>query len=296
MPAPAPAPGPLSRPRVALVLGAGSVKAIAAVPFLRFLEDHGIRPDLLVGCSGGGVVLACWACGNSHPDRVRMTETLNPSLFKLDWRSLAVMLGLRRGFSPALSLFKTGPVMALYRAWFQDRRLETLPIPLVLQATDFETGEGVEMAAGDLAEAIYASAAAYPFFHPIRREGRLLFDGAFTAPVPVLAAIRRGMDVVLAVDFTEDVTGRPRNLFEAVNHMHKVLGRAVSQSQMLASIDLYPCETLSIKVRFKEDIRFEDTAATARILAAGEAAVEEYGAEILALCQAPVRPETSRAS
>ena len=98
------------------------------------------------------------------------------------------------------------------------------------------------------------------------------------------------------LDFSEDVTGRPKNLFDAVNHMHKVLGRAVSQSQMLASLDLYAGEILHIKVRFREDVAFEDTAATARILASGEAAVAEYGSEILALCQAPASPGTSRAS
>jgi len=300
MTAPDPAPSQSSRPRIALVMGSGALRAMAALPLLRFLDEHGIRPDLLVGCSGGGVVLAGWVCGYSPEEMIAIGNSLNPAMFQTDWRSLAIMFGLkRRGFNSSLSIFKTKVIRQQFRTWFEGRRLESLPIPLILQATDFQTGEGVEMASGDLAEAIYASSAAYPFFHPIQREGRLLFDGVFSAPVPVLAAIRRGMDIVLAVDFAEDIQAQPRNLFEALGHIDKVMGRAVSQSQMLASIDLYPSEILRIKVRFKELVQFQDVGAAGRIQAAGEAAVVEFGPEILALCgggQASTRSASSSVS
>ena len=273
------------RPRVALVMGSGGLKAQAALPILQFLEAHGIRPDLLVGCSGGGVVLAGWACGYQPEEMTAIGNSLNPALFKKDWNSLAIMFGVKRkAFNHDLSIFKTAAIIQQFRTWFKGRRLEQLPIPLILQATDFETGEGVEMDTGDLAEAIYATSAAYPFFHPIRREGRQLFDGVFSAPVPVLAAIRRGMDIVLAVDFAEDLSGKPKNLFDAVVHINKILGRTVSQSQMLASIDLYPSEILRIKVRFKEVIQLGDMQAVSLIQAAGHAAVAEFGPEILNLC------------
>jgi NTE family protein len=166
---------------------------------------------------------------------------------------------------------------------YGDRRLEDLDIPLVLQATDFDTGEGVELDSGNLAQSVYASCAAYPFLHPIQLNGRWLFDGAFSAPLPILPAVRRGIDIVLAMDFSEKLQPKPKSFFEAMIQVNKVLGRAVAQSQMLASIDLYPHEIIQIKVRFPGFIQIWEVDAYDRIQAAGRQAVEEYGAEILSL-------------
>jgi len=272
-------------PKVALVLGSGGLNSLAALPLIGFLATHGVRPDLLVGCSGGSLILTMLACGYTAGDMADfLNRCLRPEIFPKDWWSIATMVGLRpKRFNKSVSVFKTDPIFKLFREVAGDQRLEDLPIPMVLQATDFNTGEGVELASGRLVEAVYASCAAYPIFHPIQIDGRWLIDGAFSAPLPILAAVRRGVDIVITMDFSDKLEGEPTNFIEAMIHVQKIFGMSVVQSQMLASIDLLGTEILHVKVRFPKRIKLWETTAYALIQAAGHQAVEEYGAELLTL-------------
>lgn len=290
-------PSPASaRPRIALVLSSGGLNSLAAIPLLEFLDDHGIALDLLVGCSGGSLVTGIRACGYPISQwRSIFKRVTTPALFPKDWGSIATMLGLRPGaFDYKVSIFKSSRVLAVIRSLAGDRRLEDLDPPLVLQATDFDTGESVELDHGDMAEAIYASCAAYPFFHPIRIGGRWLFDGAFSAPLPLLPAVRRGVGLVIAVDFSEKLKGRPSNFLEALVHIQKVFIKSVAQSQALASLDLHGHDAVFVKVRFPDYINIWETDAYERILAAGQEAVAEYGEEILAMARSLAPPGAAR--
>ena len=62
--APAASPAP-RKPRLAVVLGGGSARGFAHIGVVKGLEAHGIRPDLIVGCSAGSLVGAFWAAGFS---------------------------------------------------------------------------------------------------------------------------------------------------------------------------------------------------------------------------------------
>ena len=295
--APAPMePLPIPHPKVALVLGSGGLNCLAAIPLIEFLEQHRIRPGLLVGCSGGSIPLAVWACGHRGQDMEVIWKRVNAGIFIRDWRSIASMLGVGWGFTKDLCIFKPGPVFKALETLFGGRRLEDLDPPLVLQSTDFETGEGVELESGDLVQTVYASCAAYPFLHPIRLHGRWLFDGVFSSPVPILPAVRRGVDIILAMDFMEKLRPEPKNLFEAMRHLDNVIGRSIYQSQTLASIDLHRHEILQMKVRFNEVgvTQMWDTTAFERIQAAGRQAVAEYGSEILLLIDSFKGPQADR--
>jgi len=298
-PKPSPAPADAGRPTVALVLGSGGLKPLAAIPMLEFLSAHGIQLDLMVGCSGGSLALLALSCGYASSELgAFFKQVLKPSLFPKDWLNLLNMLGLRRKpFHKTQSVFKTAPIRKELRRQVGDRRLEDCPVPLVLQATDFETGEGVELDSGDLVDSVYASIACYPFFHPIQLNGRWLFDGAFSAPLPILPAVRRGMDFIIAMDFSEKLRANPPNFMAAMMHLHQVVGMAVAQSQVLASIDLNGGEIALAKVRFAKVLNLWDTHAYDRILEAGRQAVDEFGPDILAQYRdlaARREPERSR--
>lgn len=56
-----------SSPQLALVLGSGGVRSIAAVGVAEVLTAAGLRPDLIVGCSSGALFGATIALGmTSH--------------------------------------------------------------------------------------------------------------------------------------------------------------------------------------------------------------------------------------
>ena len=46
-----------------LALGSGGSRGIAHVGFLQALEEEGIKPDYIAGCSMGAVVGGCYAGG-----------------------------------------------------------------------------------------------------------------------------------------------------------------------------------------------------------------------------------------
>src|SRR6266700_6981834 len=55
--------GKTDRPLIAFVLGGGGARGFAHVGVLKVLDDAGIRADLVVGTSAGGLVVALYAGG-----------------------------------------------------------------------------------------------------------------------------------------------------------------------------------------------------------------------------------------
>lgn len=60
------------KPVVALVLGSGGARGYAHIGVIEVLEQHGIRPDFIVGTSAGSIVGAIYAMEKT-PDELRDT-------------------------------------------------------------------------------------------------------------------------------------------------------------------------------------------------------------------------------
>src|SRR5690242_12206324 len=54
---------PVRPKRVALVIGSGNLKCVAALGLMKVLARAGIRVDMAVGCSGGSIYAATLALG-----------------------------------------------------------------------------------------------------------------------------------------------------------------------------------------------------------------------------------------
>ena len=52
-----------NRPKIALVLGAGSARGFAHIGVIKALDAAGIKPDLIVGASAGSVIGVFYAAG-----------------------------------------------------------------------------------------------------------------------------------------------------------------------------------------------------------------------------------------
>jgi NTE family protein len=55
--------------KLGFALGAGGSRGVAHIGFLKAMEENGIVPDYISGCSMGSVVGACYAMGMS-PDQM----------------------------------------------------------------------------------------------------------------------------------------------------------------------------------------------------------------------------------
>lgn len=179
--------------RIGLALGGGAARGWAHIGVIRALDEAGIHPDVVSGCSIGAVVGGCYAAGRLDAlaefalslTRRRVLGLLDPRL------SGAGLIGgdrLRRRLARDLG----------------DRRIEDLPVGFAAVATELGTGREVWLSRGPLIEALRASYALPGLFAPVPLDGRLLMDGTLVNPVPVTLARAMGADLIIGVNLSCD--------------------------------------------------------------------------------------------
>jgi len=264
------------RIRLRLVLGSGGIRPVAIVPLLEFFDAHGIAVDELVGCSGGAVVAALYAQGLSGRDvRHTVLRVLQPNFFTaLDPAAARLLLEVLRGRRRPGGMLRPDRIHAACRDVFGDARLESLPRRLLLQATELDTRQGVVLRQGALSEALYASNAAYPLLPPIQIDGRWLIDGAFSAPLPLLASTE-------PADLTVAVSSNPSAAGDIAD---RLLGFAAEIDIAHASPggEEWRGNIMLIRLPIARRVRFWDMHLIPDLLALGEQVVAEHGAKILA--------------
>jgi NTE family protein len=272
-------------PRVAVVLGGGGLKPFAALPLFTFLESNKIPIDLLVGCSGGSIVVSLLASGFS-PDRIlkEIVPGIKRSMFRINVRSVLSVAKLPYGKLNRESAFvRPEPIQKAMHRFFGERRLEDLPVKTILQATNFQTGEAVALRCGLLADCVYASSAIYPLLPPLKIGKRWLFDGTFSAPVPVLQTTNEKVDIVIMVDFLEKLLPDPNGIFDGIMHTSMINIKAITSSQMALAIDMMHSELVYMKVEFERYISFWETDKLPMILESGEKALDRVKDDLLVI-------------
>lgn len=271
------------RPRIAVVLGSGGIKPLAGVAVLEFLDSIGVTPDLLVGCSGGGIVCALRASGYMPAEiRTICTALLERKLFDIDYRSLLAIGRLPFGrFDISHGILKPQKIQAVFRKMFGERRIEDLEIPLLLQTTDLLKGEGVVLSRGVLADAVYASSAEYPLFPLHCIDGRWLADGEFSSSLPVLEAVKRSMDIIIAVRVQTEVQTYPTGFNSCLSLLFSNIGKISTKLETPLAISLHHHEIINVTVTFTKNIHPWNVQSLPTIIEAGEAAVEQKKPEII---------------
>lgn len=183
-------------PRLGLALGGGSARGWAHIGVIRALEEAGLSPTVVAGCSIGAVVGACYAAG-----RLDRLETFARSLT----RGRVVRLVDPR--LPGSGLIAGNRLRRRLLTDLGDSRIEALRIGFGCVATEFGTGAEVALIEGPLVEAVRASYAIPGLFPPVEIGGRLMMDGTLVNPVPVALARALGADVVVCVNLNGDTGG-----------------------------------------------------------------------------------------
>ncbi|MEJ2288656.1 MAG: patatin-like phospholipase family protein [Deinococcales bacterium] len=179
---------PDRRYRVGVALGGGSARGYAHIGALASLERHGFAPEILVGTSFGAVIGALYASGRS-PTALREEAA---AMRRRDVFPHIADFGLHKG-----ALFDGRRLEAYFDAMVEGRSFEDLARPLVVVATDVDSGERVLLQHGPLAPALRASASIPGVFAPVILDGRRLMDGGIGSPVPLDTL--QGFDVDLSI-------------------------------------------------------------------------------------------------
>jgi len=173
--------------KLGLALSAGAARGWAHVGVLRGLEEIGVRPDIITGCSVGALV------GGAY---------LIDALDHLEaWAHTLSPLSALRQFSFQMNsggLINAEQVFAAFEEF--DLNFDQLDRPFGVVACDLATGEEVEITSGSVLHAARASSAIPILLQAIEHHGRWLVDGAIVNPTPISLAKNLGADVVIAVD------------------------------------------------------------------------------------------------
>lgn len=236
----------MSEPSIGLALGGGSARGLAHIPVLEVFDELGIKPKVIAGCSIGSLLGAAYAGGMSARDiRERAELLLSDRIGALKFafgqkRINPFDLLALRGLA---SLQVHGEKLAgLVLPETLPERIEDLPIPFKVIATDFDAMEERVIESGSLVKAVGASIAIPGVILGTQYDGHSYVDGCVTNPVP-FNRVRDGMDIVIAVD----VSGRPReangknrtNMELAVGSLLILFNQVASLRREISPPDIY---------------------------------------------------------
>ena len=206
-----------------LALGSGGARGVAHVGFLQALDEAGIKPDYIAGCSMGSVVGGCYASGMT-------SEEMRDVVFSLKKRHI---IDLNPKPITQLSLLRSKKIRELLVSYIKVKNIEDFPIPFKCVATDLLSGNLHVFDKGEAAAAIQASSTIPSVFRPIPLGDMLLVDGGCLCRVPVKIVKEMGADVVVAVDVL-------KNCSEPVEKLDNIL------TLMLRVVDVMDANTTGI--------------------------------------------------
>jgi len=173
-----------------LALGSGGSRGVAHVGFLVALEEEGIKPDFISGCSMGAVVGGCYASG------MPLAE-MKDTVLSLRMRDI---LDVTPAVISKMSVLRGRKMLNLLIKHLRVENLEDMRIPFTCVATDLYSGKLHLFTEGNAAKAIQASSSIPTVFRPVKIDDKLFVDGGCLCRVPVRAVKDMGADVVVAVD------------------------------------------------------------------------------------------------
>src|SRR5262245_54494870 len=207
----------LTHRSVGVALGSGAAWGLAHIGVLDVLETEGIPVDAIAGASMGAIVGAHYALGFSPAQLEQIAGNVRriPDMMRILPRLLYLAVdfnltqpGLFAGEHFQRVLESLGPV--------RGRTFADLQVPFRAVATDVTDGARVELADGDLSDAMRASFSAPWIFSPFRIGERILIDGGMSDPVPAETVRSMGADLVIGVNVVPPVFPQAQNPLEVV--------------------------------------------------------------------------------
>ena len=177
----------MAKYHLGLALSGGSAKGFTHIGVLKYMEEIGLKPDIVAGTSIGSLVGALYSDGYAADDIYDLMTDL-----KLMQMTRLHPIG-------SGGLLNTKPFKRFLDEYLSYRRLEDLPIPLRVVATDLDLGEEHVFSKGKLADIILASCSIPVLFNPVEISGTTYVDGGLFRNLPV-TVIRDECDVVIGMN------------------------------------------------------------------------------------------------
>jgi NTE family protein len=277
-----PRPSALS-PRLALVLGSGGVRSIAAIGVADRLAREGIAPDLIVGCSSGALFGATLAMGMTCDSALRAATSLWSAELTQQhrWRAYLQLVAPRlAGFGVDFAMRDDRLIAQRVSRAFGDLQLEDLRTPLRVAATDAASGNAVVLTTGRVVDAVRASMAVPFIFPSVKVQGRQLVDGVMSDPLPLSAA--SDARAVIALGFHGSMPRRIDRASRLVAQTSTTLINNLMQARVAAAVAAGQ-RIINLELELDRHVGLWDTKAMPYLVEAGRRAAEVRLPEIIAL-------------
>ncbi len=217
------------QPVIALVLGSGGARGYAHIGVIEVLEQHGIRPDFIVGTSAGSIVGSVYASGKTAAELREIALQLKAN----DIRDVDLSL---KGF------FNGQKVEDYINQQVRGMPLQQLKIPMYVVATELKNGTQTVFNYGNTGQAVRASVSIPSMFKPTKIGEIEYVDGGLVSPVPVQVARDLGADIVIAVDIlAQPVHTETSNVWGLFNQNINIMqGRLAATELKSADIVIQP--------------------------------------------------------
>jgi len=265
------------RPRVALVIGSGSVKCAAALGLMKVLEREHIDVDMVIGCSGGAIYASLIALGwpvQRSIDTTLKMWTRDVTAKRNTRAILQLALPWIFKFDESFGLIDDRMINRRFRDGFEGATFAQTRIPLFVTATDLYNGEQVVISEGTVAEAVRASISIPYIFPPHKVNDRFLVDGYQSDPLPIGVAIKEGADIIIAMGFESPYQEQITSLMRYNYQMSSVTSNNLLKANFAFHNLAHHSEIIPIIPEFKNRIKLFDTDKLPYVIEEGERAAE----------------------
>ena len=266
-----------SKPRIALVIGSGSVKCAAALGLMKVFERENIDLDMVVGCSGGSIYASLIALGWSverATDATLKMWTHDVTAKRSTRAILQLVLPFLFKFDETFGLIDDSLVNTRFREGYDGATFADATVPLYVTATDLYNGEQVVISDGSIADAVRASISIPFIFPPHKLNNRYLIDGFQSDPLPIGVAIKEGADIIVAMGFESPYQERVSSLMRYNFQISSVTSNNLLKTNYAFHNLAHHSEIIPILPEFKEKIKLFDTDKLPYVIEEGERAAE----------------------
>ncbi len=193
---------------IGLALSGGAARGISHIGVLKYLEEIGVKPEILAGTSAGSIVGSLYCAGYSP-------EEIEKIALNINWRQIFRYSRIR---FPRLGLINIDFLDKMLDEYIGGMTFAQLKIPLIVTAVDLDEHCPQFIEDGDLMSAIRGSCAIPGIFFPVQRENKTLVDGGVLHNIPTLPLYERKVETIIAVDVNAHRSPErsPRNIFEVI--------------------------------------------------------------------------------
>ena len=239
----------MSEQTIGLALGGGGARGGAHIGALQVQHNNNIYPSMIAGTSAGATIGAMYAAsmdpdwmknrfkklisggkvaalGDMQAAGERESSSIWGQLAQFFKDRIEIILAMNK-----LALMDSKNIKEIIEFLLPVKTFAELQIPMIITATDVQTGRAVLHDSGNLVEALVQSSTVPGIFTPAIKDDMYLVDGGVVMPLPVPALLGK-VDYILALDISNTELNKlgHYNMYSIITRSETIRGMHYTRS------------------------------------------------------------------